>query len=180
MSQYMSCFSFTYIHYLVVLHPENVKSIWNTFQCIVFKSIWIPHEYFCLNIFQCIWPHAVGCPHTYIYMGHSISDNTLSAIFHHTVLEQFLWVKCLDTAVCKNNYWQLQRISNNLSLRNWDNLLNESNANVAYKIFVNTLMQVYDKINLSKNLFNTVVPRNQPRVNTGLQNVCKEEQNLNK
>ena len=88
MSQYMSCFSVTYI----VIYPENLKYLkkylkyfpmylfLNTF---VFKSIciWVTQEYLYLNTFQCIWPHVWSQYPRYIYLYAKLEKQNLNSFW---------------------------------------------------------------------------------------------------
>ena len=70
---------------------------------------------------------------------------------------------------------------NGLSLVNWDKLLNETDEDEAYNIFVNTATQVYDKnCPIKRICFNTTMTKNKPWVTRGLQNACKKKNNIYK
>ena len=109
-----------------------------------------------------------------------ISDHLpVFCICHYTDLTTtpiniFRYVRKL-TDSCKES------LINDLSLINWDKVLNETDADEAYNIFVNTFTQVYDKnCPIKKICSNTTMMKNKPWVTRGSQNACKKKNNLYK
>lgn len=75
----------------------------------------------------------------------------------------------------------IKSFNSDLSAVNWDTVLNESDADIAYTNFMDIFTSLYDKnCPIKKICMNTPTSKSKPWFNRGLRNACKKKNNLYK